>query len=47
MKFVYESYFTKNKLPARTGIGVTGLAVGASIEITFLQPFDFEETRFL
>ena len=33
MNSVYESYFSKNKLPARTCIGVTGLAVGASIEI--------------
>jgi len=30
---IYESYFISGKLPARTCIGVTGLAVGASIEI--------------
>ena len=30
---IYKSYFDKNKLPARTCIGVTGLAVGASVEI--------------
>lgn len=30
---VYESYFASDKLPARTCIGVTGLAVGASVEI--------------
>ena len=33
---VYESYFKKNKLPARTCIGVTGLAVGASVEIDLI-----------
>ena len=36
MNSVYESYFTKDKLPARTCIGVTGLAVGASVEIDFI-----------
>ena len=33
MNKVYESYFAIDKLPARTCIGVTGLAVGASVEI--------------
>lgn len=33
MNAVYSSYFTAEKLPARTCIGVTGLAVGASVEI--------------
>ena len=33
MNKVYASYFKKEKLPARTCIGVTGLAVGASVEI--------------
>lgn len=33
MNAVYGSYFTAEKLPARTCIGVTGLAVGASVEI--------------
>ena len=33
MNTVYKSYFASNKLPARTCIGVTGLAVGSSIEI--------------
>jgi len=33
MNKVYESYFATDKLPARTCIGVTGLAVGASVEI--------------
>ena len=36
MNAVYEQYFTKGKLPARTCIGVTGLAVGASVEIDFI-----------
>ena len=36
MNAVYESYFSKNKLPARTCIGVTGLAVGASVEIDLI-----------
>ena len=36
MNKVYASYFDKNKLPARTCIGVTELAVGASIEIDFI-----------
>ena len=36
---VYASYFSKNKLPARTCIGVTGLAVGASVEIDFIAGF--------
>ncbi len=36
MNIVYASYFEKDKLPARTCIGVTGLAVGASVEIDFI-----------
>ena len=36
MNTVYEQYFAKGKLPARTCIGVTGLAVGASVEIDFI-----------
>ena len=36
MNKVYSSYFTKDRLPARTCIGVTGLAVGASVEIDFI-----------
>ena len=36
MNGVYASYFAKDKLPARTCIGVTGLAVGASVEIDFI-----------
>ena len=36
MNSVYASYFVKDKLPARTCVGVTGLAVGASVEIDFI-----------
>ena len=36
MNAVYEQYSAKGKLPARTCIGVTGLAVGASVEIDFI-----------
>ena len=36
MNSVYVSYFAKDRLPARTCIGVTGLAVGASVEIDFI-----------
>ena len=36
MNKVYASYFPIDKLPSRTCIGVTGLAVGASIEIDFI-----------
>ena len=36
MNSVYASYFAKDKLPARTCIGVTGLAAGASVEIDFI-----------
>ena len=36
MNTVYASYFVTDKLPARTCIGVTGLAVGASVEIDFI-----------
>ena len=33
---IYKSYFNEEKLPARTCIGVTGLAVGASVEIDMI-----------
>ncbi len=33
MNQAYQSYFAPGKLPARTCIGVTGLAVGALVEI--------------
>ena len=36
MNAIYESYFIPGKLPARTCIGVTGLAVGASVEIDLI-----------
>lgn len=36
MNPVYESYFAPDKLPARTCIGVTGLAVGALVEIDLI-----------
>ncbi|WDR04294.1 RidA family protein [Devosia algicola] len=33
MNETYQGYFEKGKLPGRTTIGVTGLAVGALVEI--------------
>ena len=36
MNAIYESYFMRDKLPARACIGVTGLAVGASVEIDLI-----------
>jgi len=33
MNDVYRSYFETDRLPARTCVGVTGLAVGALVEI--------------
>ena len=39
MNAVYESYFVPGKLPARTCIGVTGLAVGASVEMDLIAKF--------
>jgi reactive intermediate/imine deaminase len=33
MNETYQSFFAEGKLPARTCIGVTGLAVGALVEI--------------
>ena len=36
MNKVYASYFPNDKLPSRTCIGVTGLAVGALVEIDFI-----------
>jgi endoribonuclease L-PSP, putative len=36
MNQVYSSYFKSDKLPARTCIGVTGLAIGALVEIDFI-----------
>lgn len=36
MNAVYKSYFPPDRLPARTCIGVTALAVGALVEIDFV-----------
>ena len=36
MNAVYASYFSPGRLPARTCIGVTGLARGARVEIDFI-----------
>lgn len=36
MNAVYETYFADGGLPARTCIGVTGLAVGALVEIDLI-----------
>jgi 2-iminobutanoate/2-iminopropanoate deaminase len=36
MNEVYQSYFAPGRLPARTCIGVTGLARGALVEIDLL-----------
>lgn len=33
---IYESYFSPNRLPARTTVGVTALAVGALVEIDLI-----------
>ena len=39
MNSVYETYFDSQKLPARTCIGVTGLAVGDAVEIDLTAKF--------
>ena len=36
MNKIYASYFPSGKLPARTCIGVTGMAKGARVEIDFI-----------
>jgi reactive intermediate/imine deaminase len=36
MNAIYESYFPADRRPARTTIGVTGLARGALVEIDFI-----------
>ncbi len=36
MNRVYESYFESGRLPARTCVGVTGLALGALVEIDLI-----------
>jgi 2-iminobutanoate/2-iminopropanoate deaminase len=36
MNKIYRSYFPENRLPARTCVGVTGLARNALVEIDFI-----------
>ena len=36
MNNIYKSYFANNRLPARTCVGVTDLALGALVEIDML-----------
>ena len=36
MNAVYRSYFPESRLPARTCVGVTGLARDALVEIDFI-----------
>jgi enamine deaminase RidA (YjgF/YER057c/UK114 family) len=36
MNEIYRSYFPENRLPARTCVGVTGLARNALVEIDFI-----------
>jgi 2-iminobutanoate/2-iminopropanoate deaminase len=43
MNTVYQSYFAAGRLPARTCIGVTGLARGALVEIDLLARRDASE----
>jgi reactive intermediate/imine deaminase len=45
MNAVYSSYFAPGKLPARTCIGVTGLARGALVEIDLLALRPDRSTR--
>ena len=40
MNETYRSYFAKGKLPARTCIGVSGLTVGALVEIDMVAKRD-------
>ena len=39
MNSIYASYFEPDKLPARTCIGVTGLALGSSVEIDLIAKY--------
>ena len=43
MNAVYAGYFAPGKFPARTCIGVTGLAKGARVEIDFVARRDGSE----
>ena len=45
MNRVYQSYFVPGRLPARTCIGVTGLARGALVEIDLLARSAAEATQ--
>lgn len=44
MNEVYRSYFPQDRLPARTCVGVTGLARGALVEMDLIarRPVDFK-----
>lgn len=42
MNDVYRTYFPPNRLPARTCVGVTALAVGALVEIDMVARRPFE-----
>jgi enamine deaminase RidA (YjgF/YER057c/UK114 family) len=39
MNRIYESYFDQGRLPSRTCVGVTGLAVGASVEMDLIAAY--------
>jgi 2-iminobutanoate/2-iminopropanoate deaminase len=39
MNEIYVTYFAKNRLPARSALGVNGLALGARVEIECLATF--------
>ncbi len=39
MNATYQTYFPAGRLPARTCIGVTGLALGARVEIDFVAAY--------
>jgi len=46
MNDAYRSYFPKDRLPARTCIGVSGLAVGALVEIDMVaRRSDFKDSQ--
>ena len=34
---IYKSYFEAGKFPARTSLGVDGLALGALVEVSVLE----------
>jgi 2-iminobutanoate/2-iminopropanoate deaminase len=45
MNAVYATYFAEGRLPARTCIGVNGLARGARVEIDMIARRDREDRR--